>query len=46
MPSKNTNPGRIPAALLLWINDPVPDLNLGKKILLDMMCYTKVLMLK
>ena len=46
MPDKNTDPGRIPASLLLWINDPVPDLNLGRKILLDMMAYTKVLVLK
>ena len=46
MPSKNTDPGRIPVALLKWINDPVPDLSLGKKALSDMMNYTKVLTLK
>ena len=46
MPSKNTDPGRIPAALLKWICDPVPDLSLGKKTLSDMMNYTKVLALK
>ena len=43
MPEKNVNPGRIPVSALTWITDPVPDLELGHKILLDMMKYTKVL---
>jgi hypothetical protein len=46
MPEKNTDPARIPTALLKWISDPVPDLYLGRKILLDMMDFTKVLALK
>ena len=46
MPEKNNDPGRIPVSLLKWIHDPVPDLELGYKILMDMMEYTKVLMLK
>ena len=43
MPLKHDDPGRIPASLLLWITDPAPDLDLGKKILSDMMKYTKIL---
>lgn len=46
MPEKNVNPGKIPVSLLIWIHDPVPDLELGHKILVDMMEYTKILMLK
>ena len=46
MPEKNVNPGRIPVSVLIWIADPVPDMELGHKILLDMMEYTKVLILK
>ena len=46
MPEKNDDPGRIPVSLLKWIQDPMPDLELGYKILVDMMEYTKVLMLK
>ena len=46
MPGKNDDPGKIPLSLLKWIQDPVPDLELGHKILLDMMEYTKVLILK
>ena len=46
MPEKNINPGRIPVSALIWIADPVPDLELEHKILLDMMKYTKVLLLK
>ena len=46
MPEKNVNPGKIPVSLLKWIHDPVPDLELGHKILVDMMEYTKILMLK
>ena len=46
MPEKDTNPGRIPVSVLIWIADPVPDLDLGHRILLDMMKYTKVLLLK
>ena len=46
MPEKNVNPGKIPVSLLKWIHDPMPDLELGNKILVDMMEYTKILMLK
>ena len=46
MPEKNDDPGKIPVSLLRWIHDPVPDLELGSKILMEMMKYTKVLMLK
>ena len=42
MPLKHDDPGRIPASLLCWINDPTPDTELGSKILSDMMKYTKV----
>ena len=43
MPLKQDDPGRIPVSLLKWIADPTPDLELGSKILSDMMSYTKVL---
>ena len=43
MPMKNQDPGKIPPSLTRWINNPVPDLNLGKKVLSDMSKYTKVL---
>jgi hypothetical protein len=43
MPQKNTDPGVIPVSLLVWITNPVPDLNLGRRVLSDMAKYTKVL---
>ena len=46
MPLRNENPGRIPRALLIWINNPTPDMDLGGKILSDMSEYTEVLYLK
>ena len=46
MPHKNEDPSRIPVAILKWISNPVKDMNLGYKILKDMMIYTKVLYLE
>ena len=46
MPRKNNDPGRIPVALLQWINNPVPDMTLGHKILSNMSKYTKVLFIE
>ena len=46
MPEKNTDPERIPVALLKWSNNPVPDLRFGQKILSDMSKYTKVLFIE
>ena len=46
MPLKNENPGRIPRALLVWANNPTPDMDLGAKILSDMSKYTQVLFQK
>ena len=43
MPNKNEDPGRIPASILKWVANPVKDMDLGSKILTDMMEYTKVL---
>ena len=43
MPLKQDDPGRIPVSLLKWINNLAPNLELGFKILTDMMEYTKVL---
>ena len=45
MPQKDVDPKRIPRSLLLWINNPYPDLDLGKKILSDMSKYMEVLYL-
>ena len=41
MPEKNDDPGKIPVSLLKWIQDPMPDLELGYKILVDMMEMNK-----
>ena len=43
MPNKNVNPRRIPRVLALWISNPYPDLELGRKTLSEMSKYTKVL---
>ena len=43
MPNKNEDPGRIPKSILKWVANPVKDMDLGYKILTDMMRYTKVL---
>ena len=43
MPNRKVNPGRIPVALLEWINDPREDTKLGKKILQEMAKSTMVL---
>ena len=44
MPMKNDDPSYIPRALLRWINHPVPDMDLGKKVLAEMADYTHVLL--
>ena len=44
MPMKREDPGKIPRAALRWISNPVPDMNLGHKILADMSKYTNVLL--
>ena len=36
IPYKNTDPEKIPRALLRWIQDPEPDLYLGEKILREL----------
>ena len=46
MPGKDVDPVRVPVTLLQWIGNPKVDLNLGKKVLCDMLNYTKVLHLK
>ena len=46
MPHKHEDPGRIPRAILAWIQNPVPDMMLGEKIVHDMSSYTKMLYLK
>ena len=45
VPKKNTDPEFIPRVLLRWISNPVPDLELGSKVLSEMSSYTKVLYL-
>ena len=43
VPHKNDAPEFIPRTLLRWIRDPVPDMELGSKVLSEMSSYTKVL---
>ena len=43
MENRNTDPCRVPRALLRWINDPKEDLHLGEKILREMAQYTMLL---
>ena len=43
MPEKNIDPDFIPLTLRRWINNPVPDLELGLKVLAKMKKYTSVL---
>ena len=45
MPDKEVDPRRIPVPMLRWIRNPVPDMDLGHKILGDMAHNTKVLFL-
>ena len=45
IPLKNVDPDFVPVALLKWINNPVPDLSLGEKVLSEMSKYTEVLYL-
>ena len=45
MPEKNIDPGRVPVSLLRWLQNPVPAMSLGSKILSDMSRYTTVLLL-
>ena len=42
-PERNTEPAWIPRELLLWIEDPKEDMKLGKKIMVEMAKYTKLL---
>ena len=46
MPDRDVDPGRIPRSILIWINNPIPDLDLGKKILKDMSKYTDTLFIE
>jgi hypothetical protein len=43
MPFKYDDPAFIPRSLLLWIRNPMPDLELGQRVLTEMSHYTKVL---
>ena len=43
MPDKNIEPKYVPRVLLRWLNNPVPDLDLGQKVLSEISTYTKVL---
>ena len=46
MPDMNVDPAFIPRVLLKWIANPVPDMELGFKVLAEMSAYTKVLHMK
>ena len=43
IPDKLPEPAFIPRSLIKWISNPVPDLQLGQKVLEEMSSYTKVL---
>ena len=43
MPEKKTDPEFIPITLRKWLNNPIPDMKLGGKILQEMSSYTEVL---
>ena len=43
MPERRTEPAWIPRELLLWIQDPKEDMKLGKKIMIEMSKYTKLI---
>ena len=43
MPGKNTEPSWVPRTILRWLRDPKDDLDLGKKILLEMFVYSDVI---
>ena len=43
MPLKEVNPRRVPRVLLRWISNPIPDLNLGEKIVEEMSEFTAML---
>ena len=43
IPDKNPEPAFIPRTLIKWISNPVPDLQLGQKVLEEMSKYTAVL---
>ena len=43
MPERETEPAWIPRELLLWIQDPREDMQLGKRILTEMAKYTKII---
>ena len=43
MPWKNEDPGHVPRSLLRWIGNPIPDLDLGIKVISEMATYTNVL---
>ena len=46
MPLKEVDPRRLPVVLLRWIQNPYPDLSIGKAILEEMSTYTNVLFKK
>ena len=43
MPLMEAAPGRVPKAILKWVEHPFVDMSFGKKILMDMSKYTDVL---
>ena len=43
IPYKKDDPEFIPRVLLRWISNPMPDLELGSRVLSEMATYTKVL---
>ena len=43
-PMKREDPGKIPRAALRWISNPIPDINIGHKMLVDMSKNTNVLL--
>ena len=43
IPDKARDPGYIPRTLIMWIMNPVPDLQLGQRVLKEMSNYTDVL---
>ena len=46
MPMKNDDPSFIPRTLLRWLEDPVPNLELGTDLLREMSRYTSVMYLE
>ena len=44
IPDKLVDPAFIPRTLLMWISNPMPDMELGNKVLREMSRYTSVLL--